>query len=278
MSSCIRIFLFALTGSVYAQEAGPWQRLFNGADLREWSYQDSYWSVADGVLRGEGKAPVNTYCFLPSTYSDFVLVMKSRLWQTEAGYTNSGIQYRSAFIDSSASRMKGYQWDIGDGWDGSVYPEGQYPEGMTTLRESAECEKANRRNEWNQVVIIADGKTIRHELNGTRCVEYQADLPSGHIGLQLHATRIVMRVEFKDIYIRPLRGAFAVPASSAFALGSDYAPVDVAIKPLGRRGGKGPGREVALPFGPGKEIDLRGRRIRTASAYEITFGLFNEEE
>ena len=236
----------------HSQSVTTWMPLFNGVDLAGWRFSDQFWRTEAGAIHGEGKATGNTYCFLPARYSDFVLVAKTRLWQSEAGYTNSGIQYRSAFIDSSAFRMKGYQWDMGDGWDGSLYPEGHYPEGLQAIRETEECQRANLRNDWNQVVISADGDKVIHELNGKRCVEYKAEVKDGFIGLQLNATRIVMKVEFKDIFIRPLNGSFAIPESAAVRLGPDFAPESASI-----RGGKG----GALPMESSRVFDALGRII-----------------
>jgi hypothetical protein len=62
----------------------------------------------------QGKATFNTFCHTQAKYADFALSLKARLWRTQAGYTNGGLQYRSDFIDSATHRMKGDQVDIGD--------------------------------------------------------------------------------------------------------------------------------------------------------------------
>jgi hypothetical protein len=174
------------------------------------------------MLQGQGKSTYNTFCHTDRKYSDFVLSVKARLWQTSAGYTNSGLQYRSVFIDSATHRMKGYQADIGDGLDGSMYPEGAYPADAKMVGNDA-CRKFIEPNGWNHFLITADGGKVRHELNGNFCAEFTASVLEGYIGLQLHATSLVMKVDFKDLYIRPLNNSFEIPDSLATTLDADFA-------------------------------------------------------
>ncbi|MDB5047029.1 MAG: hypothetical protein JWO30_100 [Fibrobacteres bacterium] len=198
-----------------------WMKLFDGKDLSGWGYQADYWHVDSGMLQGQGKATYNTFCHTNRKYSDFVLSVKARLWQTPAGYTNSGLQYRSDFLDSTAHRMKGYQVDIGDGLDGSMYPEGAYPTDANMVLNDP-CRKFINANGWNQFLVTANGGRVRHELNGNFCAEYTASVLNGYIGLQLHATDLVMKVDFKDVFIRPLNNSFAIPDSAAVTLDDSY--------------------------------------------------------
>lgn len=209
-----------------AQAKPVWKRLFDGKDLSGWGYTADYWQVEDGTLQGQGKAFYNTFCHSDRKYSDFVLSVKARLWQTPAGYTNSGLQYRSDFIDSATHRMKGYQVDIGDALDGSMYPEGNFPADAKQLMNDP-CRKFINPNGWNHFLVTANGGKVRHELNGNFCVEYTATVLDGYIGLQLHATSLVMKVDFKDIYIRPLNNSFAVPESLATTLDDTYAATSI---------------------------------------------------
>lgn len=191
----------------------PWMKLFNGKDLNGWGYDSEYWRVEDGTLIGQGKSTFNTFCHFQNKYSDFVLVAKTRLWESSAGYTNSGIQYRSVFIDSITHRMQGYQSEIGEGYDGAMYPENGYPKDVGAINSTPDCKSAIKRNDWNQVVITADGNRIKHQLNGVTCLEFTGSIADGYIGLQLNTTTMVMKVDFKDLYIRPLNGSFAIPDS-----------------------------------------------------------------
>ena len=62
-------------------------------------------------------------------------------------------------------------------------------------------------NDWNDVVIVAQGNRIRHYLNGRLTLDFTDDpalaLRDGSLGLQLHAGR-PMWAEFKEIRIKPL--------------------------------------------------------------------------
>lgn len=233
-----------LPGDAFSLSINPpptqWMKLFDGKDLSGWGYASDYWRVDSGMIHGEGKSPDNIFAHVNRKFSDFVLTAKSRLWQTPAGYTNSGIQYRSEFIDSASHRMKGYQSDIGDSLDGAMYPEGGYPAGVNMQYITDACKKSIHANGWNQVVITANGTKVTHELNGNKCLEYTATVLNGYIGLQLHSTDLVMKVDFRDIYIRPLNNSFTIPDSLAVTLDDTYSPMESAI--LARPRSPSPGR------------------------------------
>lgn len=214
---------FGLAAAAWAEGPMPWLPLFDGRSLDQWSYAKNFWRTDSGMLVGQGKSPITTFCHTARPFSDFVLSGWTRLWETSAGYANSGIQYRSRFIDSLAHRMQGYQWDIGGGFDGSILPEGGFPMDAPPREISEACRATIRKNGWNHVVITADQGRIRHELNGVTCLEYQASVAEGYIGLQLPATNLVMKVDFRDLYIRPLNGSFAIPDSEAVFLDGAYA-------------------------------------------------------
>ena len=63
-------------------------------------------------------------------------------------------------------------------------------------------------DDWNDVVIVADGNRIRHFLNGRLILDFtdndpQRSLREGILALQLHAGS-PMWVEFRNIRMRPL--------------------------------------------------------------------------
>ena len=77
------------------------------------------------------------------------------------------------------------------------------------ILDQAGYEKAFKLNDWNDVVIIARGNTIKHYLNGVQLLEFtdkdpQLALKSGLLGLQLHAGK-PMWTEFKDVRIKELK-------------------------------------------------------------------------
>jgi len=237
----------ALASSAWAQNPA-WQKLFDGKDMSGWQYDSSYWSVDSGMLVGQGKSTFNTFCNVPRKYSDFVLSAWTRLWETPAGYTNSGIQYRSGWIDSASHRMQGYQWDVGEGYDGMMYPENAYPADARPLDIPYACRSTIKRNGWNHVLITASGGTVKHELNGVYCFEYAASVRDGYVGLQLHASSVVTKVDFRDIYIRPLNGAFAVPDSQSVYLKDDFTQARSAGAVISRNLRVTPGEAAGVAF------------------------------
>ncbi len=67
-----------------------------------------------------------------------------------------------------------------------------------------EFRKLFRLDDWNDVVIIAQGRHLRHYMNGRLILDFtdaeDLALSSGVLGLQLHAGK-PMWAEFKDIRI-----------------------------------------------------------------------------
>jgi hypothetical protein len=76
------------------------------------------------------------------------------------------------------------------------------------LIDEAGYEKLFHLDDWNDVVIIARGKQIRHYLNGKLILDFTDNHPElalseGILALQLHAGK-PMWTEFKNIRIKPL--------------------------------------------------------------------------
>lgn len=239
-----------LAAQAQCQTDVQWMSLFNGKDLNRLSYVKENWHADSGMIVGKSKSTYNNFCHTTRKFSDFALSIRARLWETSAEYINSGIQYRSAFIDSSKHSLKGYQMDIGDGYNGSMYPEGGYPAGAAGVSPSAACraEAKAKINQWCHYLITANGNKIRHEMNGILCAEYNATLSEGYIGMQLHFTTIVMEVDFKDVFIRPLNNSFTIPDSMAATLNADYTPM------IGSRAGRA--SVVTLAFQPRLEGNI----------------------
>ncbi len=89
------------------------QPIFNGSSLENWHGDERYWSVENGLLKGEVTAdkPLKTNTFLiydKGELSDFELKLEFKI---EAS-GNSGINYRSELVDSIPFALKGYQADI----------------------------------------------------------------------------------------------------------------------------------------------------------------------
>ena len=211
-----------------------WRSLFNGRDLDGWDGDGRLWSVRDGVIHGEttpqAKAEGNTFLILRGlVLEDFELRLMFRCNATN----NSGIQYRSRHVTDPAEKprnawvVRGYQHEVRNQLRlpdvaGFIYDEGGRRGRLCAVGERAEWvdgakqvsgqlidaagfEKLFRLDDWNEVRIVAEGRRIRHFLNGTQILDFTdaADLAlrQGVLALQLHAGA-PMWAEFKDIAVR----------------------------------------------------------------------------
>jgi hypothetical protein len=217
-------------------ETGDMKALFNGKDLTGWDGDPRLWSVKDGVIHGETTAEKaaagNTFLiWKDGVTKDFELRLSFRCNATN----NSGIQYRSARIDTSNAknqwRLKGYQHEIRNevklpSVSGFIYDEGGKrgriilagekgvwgedgkKKVLENLITAEEYEKLFKLDQWNEVVIVAKGNQIQHYLNGRLILDFTDDpklaLLEGVMGFQLHAGK-PMWAEFKDIRIKDLK-------------------------------------------------------------------------
>lgn len=224
------------SSAVASVDAAAWQTLFNGSDLAGWDGDPRMWTVRDGVIHGETtpelKADGNTFLIREGlTVTNFELKLAYRCSSTN----NSGIQYRSRHITGgdptpkNAWVVRGYQHELRNeskmpNVSGFIYDEGGKRGRICLVGERAEWAdgkkkvtgelidadafaKLFKRDDWNEVRIVAQGDRLRHYLNGTLTLDF-TDAPDhalreGVIALQLHAGA-PMWVEFKDIAIREL--------------------------------------------------------------------------
>jgi len=211
--------------------------IFNGKDLSGWDGDPRLWSVRDGVIHGETtkekRANGNTFLiWKEGELKDFELRLSFRCTESN----NSGIQYRSSMRTGGRNtankwRVKGYQHEIRNeeefpnvpcfiydegGKRGRVCMVGEKAvwtaDGKQVLRDDLIDQVAFRElmkvDDWNDVVIIAEGNRIRHYLNGRLVVDFADEHPKlaldkGLLALQLHAGA-PMWAEFKDIRLRSI--------------------------------------------------------------------------
>ncbi len=218
------------------EESGEYQSLFNGRDLSGWNGDPRLWSVRDGAIRGEttpeNRAQGNTFLIWEGgTLKNFELRLSFRC----TNKNNSGIQYRSRHITSGKPRndwvVRGYQHEIRNeivlpSVAGFIYDEGGKRGRICLVGEQATWEadgkklirsdlidadgfkKLFRLDDWNDVVILAEGRHIRHYLNGRLIVDFTDNHPKlalheGILALQLHAGR-PMWAEFRNIRLKSL--------------------------------------------------------------------------
>lgn len=211
------------------------QAIFNGKDLSGWDGDPRLWSVREEAIRGETTAenPARGNTFIlwkDGVTKNFDLRLSFRCNATN----NSGIQYRSKHITDdtvpNAWVVRGYQHEIRNetllpSVAGFIYDEGGKrgriclvgeqavwgADGQktvtATLIEQAGFDELFRLDNWNDVVILAEGNHLRHYLNGRLILDFTDNDPQareeGILALQLHAGE-PMWVEFRNLRIKEL--------------------------------------------------------------------------
>jgi hypothetical protein len=220
--------------SAPAEPAGM-QSLFDGSSLEGWDGDPRLWSVRDGVIHGEtteeNATKGNTFLIWQGgDLGDFELRLSFRC----TADNNSGIQYRSQHITEGSPRnawvVRGYQHEVRNEEDFPNVPSFIYDEGGKRGRICMVGERAVGKadgkevigelidqeafrelmkvDDWNDVIIRAEGNHIQHYLNGRLVLDFTDEdpdraLPSGVLALQLHAGR-PMWAEYRDIRLAKL--------------------------------------------------------------------------
>jgi len=220
-------------------EPADMQTLFDGKDLDGWNGDPQLWSVKDGVIHGETtlETPTQGNTFLIWTggeVADFDLRLSFRCSATN----NSGIQYRSRHITDRPTKNKwqvrGYQHELRNeetfpNVSGFIYDEGGGKDGraricqageqatweaeggkklVATLIDQEAFKELMKVDDWNDIVIRAEGNQIRHYLNGRLILDFTDNDPTralskGVVALQLHQGK-PMWAEFRNIRLKSL--------------------------------------------------------------------------
>lgn len=190
--------------------------LFDGKTLAGWEGDPKFWRVENGCLTGgsltEDVGPT-VYLATVKEYGDFVVRMKIKLAGT--GSLNSGFQFRSQRAQSGTD-MVGYQCDYGEPSSyGAIYEAGRRNKQLAAA-DMAALRPVMKKDDWNELVIRAEGRRIRTTINGVQAVDYtEADpaiVQTGKMGIQLRGGGKVL-VQVKDITIEelaPAKGAVVV--------------------------------------------------------------------
>jgi hypothetical protein len=192
------------------------EKLFNGKDLSGWKVNEGgkmdKWGAEDGILFTKGSG--GGWLMTEKEYADFELRLEFKV--PKAG--NSGVALRSA-LKGQPHLDAGMEIQILD--DPWYLDEKNYKDLKPTQRTGSiygvvppSKEALKPAGEWNSYRIVARGRRITVELNGTTVVDADLDKykdkagehtgigrEKGHIGLQSHDGR----VEFRDIYVKPLQ-------------------------------------------------------------------------
>lgn len=200
---CIMGIAFAADVAAAETKEAAFRPLFNGKDLTGWNGNLQVWSVENGVIVGQSQGlPNNEFLATNDSFDDFELRVTFRL---KDGVGNSGIQFRSQRIPNH-HEMIGYQADVGEQYWGCLYDESRRRKVLA--HPPAEFVAGLKKADWNTYTIRCSGRHIAMFLNGEKVVDYEEPdrniEQSGVIALQVHSSKMPIRVEFKDILIRPL--------------------------------------------------------------------------
>ena len=185
---------------VWASDEGKsWTSLFDGKTLNGWkAMPGGEWKVEDGSIVGKSPESEKRHGMLVSDkeYSDFKVRLK---YKAISG--NSGFYFRAEKVEHAVS-VAGFQAEIDSrGNDvGGIYETlGR----AWVSRPSKELTReAFKPQEWNEMVVHAEGRNVTVHLNGKKTADLKNDKGriKGFFGLQLHGGQD-MHVLFKDIAI-----------------------------------------------------------------------------
>jgi hypothetical protein len=182
--------------------------LFNGKDLTGWKVNEGgkmeRWGAEKGLLFVEGSG--GGWLMTEQEYGDFEVRVDFKM--PKKG--NSGVALRSpmkgdpAYVGMEIQLLDDENYKDLKPWQytGSIY--GVVPPSKHVTKPAGE---------WQSIRIIAKGRHVTVELNGTKIVDADLDehkdefdkhpglkREKGHLGLQSHDGR----VEFRNIFVKPL--------------------------------------------------------------------------
>jgi hypothetical protein len=216
----------------HAQAQRPpkgFKKIFDGRSFKHGECDTGFWRIENGIAIGEvtKEKPLKSNTFLiyqGSVPENFEFKAQYRI----SSDGNSGVQYRSDRVENIPFALKGYQADIdganrytgqnyeerGRGFlamrgEQSVLKEGQKPTITGSVGNSDELKSKIRKDDWNEIHIIAEGNHLRHYINGVLMSEVTDEDTSkrkmnGLIGLQVHVAP-KMKVEYREIYLKKLK-------------------------------------------------------------------------
>jgi len=188
------------------------QSLFNGKDLTGWQVNDkgniNVWGAENGILYVSGSG--GGWLMTDKEYGDFELRLEYKI----PPKGNSGVALRSPLKGDPA--YAGMEIQILDNdWYVKNYKGLKLTQHTGSIYGVVPPIKDATKpvGEWNKYRIIAKGRQITVELNGTTIVNANLDdykehfkahpgleREKGHLGLQSHDGR----VEFRNIFVKPL--------------------------------------------------------------------------
>ena len=173
-----------------------WKPAWNGVN-----FDDAHilgqgeWKVQNGILQGThaAKDPEHGHLVSNASLTDFTVRLKYR-----AVTGNSGFYFRAEEKDGS---LVGFQAEIDATKDaGGLYETGG--RGWVSQPSAAAVKTWFKPQEWNEMVVVANGRRLTVQVNGHTSAEVLNDPGrlAGKIGLQLHGGQDV-EIYFKDMEI-----------------------------------------------------------------------------
>ncbi len=184
--------------------------MFDGKTFTGWEGEVAKtWRIEDGSLMAGSLVkgqPKNEFLATSKEYQNFDLRLKWKL-EGSKGFVNGGVQFRTKRIPNS-NEVRGYQADLGAGYDGMLYDES----GRGILVDPSKEIKAKAGKplgQWNDYRIRCEGPHIQIWLNGIQTVDYTEKDPKiplkGIIAVQIHSNEEPGTiVAYKDISIQEL--------------------------------------------------------------------------
>lgn len=199
----------ALPTPVSADDKAPegFDRLFNGKDLKGWTVlngRTSAWGADDGILYTAGEG--GGWLMTEAEYADFEIRLEYRV----PPRGNSGVALRSPMEGDPAYTGMEIQI-LDDAGHPGIRPAQHTASIYDVVPPSRDATKPP--GQWNRMRIVAKGRHITVEVNGTKVVDANLDdhkdradkhpgllRSKGHLGLQCHNGR----VEFRRLYVKRL--------------------------------------------------------------------------
>jgi len=241
----ISVSIFSCTTSRKAilEDKDGYKQIFDGKTLNGWEYDPAYWRVESGTLVGEVTAANllkrNSFIIKKNFVTgDFDLKVEYRV----SAQGNSGINYRSALIDSLPYAMRGYQADIdgANNYTGQNYEErgrttlayiGQKvmietPENSASFKDNIKnnawtktivtgslgdpnsLKSSIKNNDWNECHLVVKGNRLLHYINGVLMSDVTDNDTtnrklSGSLDVQVHVGP-PMKIEYRNFRFKEL--------------------------------------------------------------------------
>ena len=220
-----------------ARSESGFLNLFNGQDLTGWAYDNTYWSADQGAItaRAGSGAPPNFRTALVwqgGTVEDFELRLQYRFRKMAGNaQATAGVEYRG--VKNGDWNVSGYHYEIALAGINTgmltsrersalaVYTQKAFIHSRTggqdkidvsgTLEPYSVIEPTIKPEDWNEIVIIAQGNRLIHKINNHTIVDVTDEnekkrIFSGLLALELNTgTKPGVFVQFKNIRLKRLK-------------------------------------------------------------------------